>query len=172
MEENKEITFNDLFWNSLDSMKSKLKVRLNGLKKIKPANESIELPTKFRTFLFDAIRWIESAIEAKEDINENEFFKEFKLSESGDIFKGESQKDIPSGRGICITSKNEMIEAKFKHGKIVKGEVKILYSNGEYYSGFVKDGGIKEGKGFYYYSNGDIYDGEFIDNKRVILNDL
>ena len=144
-------------------------MRLNGLKKIKPARENIELPTKFRSFLFDAIRWIETALESKEEINEADFFKEFKLSESGDIFKGESQKEVPSGRGICITSKNEMIEAKFRNGKILKGEAKILYNNGEFYSGTVKDGGIKEGKGFYYYSNGDIYDGEFIDNKRVPL---
>ena len=62
---------------------------------------------------------------------------------------------------------NEIVEGKFKNGKLAKGDAKILFGNGEYYSGTVKDGGIKEGNGFYYYTNGDIYDGEFLNNKRV-----
>lgn len=115
------------------------------------------------------MRWLETALLETEELNEKEFTKDFKLTETGEIFKGESSKDIPNGRGLCISSKNEMIEAKFKNGKIIRGSAKILYYNGEFYTGMVKDAGVKDGKGVYYYSNGDVYDGEFIDNKRVSL---
>ena len=105
MAENKEISYTNLLSESINVLKSKLKARLEGLKKIKPAHSNIELPSKFRVFLFDVTRWIETALLSTEDISDQEFFKEFKLSESGDIFKGESQKNIANGRGICITSK-------------------------------------------------------------------
>lgn len=68
-----------------------------------------------------------------------------------------------------MTAKNDVIEGKFRNGVLVKGTVKVLYANGEFYYGGVKDNGIKEGKGTYYYSNGDIFDGEFVDNKRVLF---
>jgi hypothetical protein len=44
---------------------------------------------------------------------------------------------------------------------------KVLYYNGEFYTGGVAKGGRRNGQGVYYYYNGDVYDGGFLDDKRV-----
>lgn len=45
--------------------------------------------------------------------------------------------------------------------------VRILFSNGEFYTGEISKGGARNGQGVYYYANGDVYDGKFVNNKRI-----
>ena len=43
------------------------------------------------------------------------------------------------GNGILFTLPNEIIEARFEGYQVVDGQVKILYSNGEFYEGNFKN---------------------------------
>jgi len=94
-------------------------------------------------------------------------FKTIKLTISGDLFLGEVENGQANGYGIILTNINLLIEGNFRDGVIEEGKVRILYPDGEVYSGLVKEGGIRQGEGIHYYSNGDIYDGEFMENQRV-----
>jgi len=164
----KDVSFKYICTFPQEQIRAKLKSRLEDLKGIKPAHENINLPSKFDSFLYGASQWLRDAISQEEELQEARFTEVFKLTDSGDIYIGKLDSDTLTGKGICITYKNEVIEGKFKDGKVILGRARILYSNGEYYEGMIKHDGIKDGKGIYYYENGDIYDGEFVDNKRVL----
>ena len=58
-----------------------------------------------------------------------------KFGETGAIFKGEWRDGKPNGNGILFSLPNEIIEARFDGFKIIDGQVKILFTNGEYYEG-------------------------------------
>ena len=64
------------------------------------------------------------------------------------------------GNGILFTLPNEIIEARFEGYQVVDGQVKILYSNGEFYEGNLKNN-MRQNSGQYLYANGDSYDGEW-----------
>jgi hypothetical protein len=168
----KDIKFKNLFDQSQEEIKMKLQTRLDGITNIKPSHININLPAKFSAFIAEVTIWLRNAINQGEAINKKEFLKEFKLTESGEIFQSEKEQSKLSGYGMWITNKNDVIEAKFNDGKLMSGRTRILFANGEYYEGTVKLHGVKEGKGVYYYENGDVYDGEFVDNKRVSQSSL
>lgn len=100
-------------------------------------------------------------------IDQKDFIDDYKLTISGDIFRGKDFSEMPNGFGVLLTNKNELIEAYFKFGYVESGKIRILYSNGEYYEGEAKLHGVRHGEGVHYYANGDIYDGNFVDNLRV-----
>ena len=93
--------------------------------------------------------------------------REFKWTETDDIFKGKHNGKNANGHGVCFTKHNNLIEGFFNENTLNSGMAKILFSNGEFYSGEVTKGGDKNGQGVYYYANGDVYDGHFVDNKRI-----
>ena len=83
-----DITFKNLFSYDSKEIKLKLAKRLKQIKEIWPAHPNIKLPSKFVNFIFEVKQWLESGIRGIETLKENEFFKYFKLTEAGDIFKG------------------------------------------------------------------------------------
>lgn len=92
--------FKNLFSNPQEEIKRKLKLRLSDIRNIKPANNSINLPARLKSFLFEATQWLSGAANSTDDLNELDFFKDIKLSESGDIFKGDLKSNLPHGRGL------------------------------------------------------------------------
>lgn len=88
----------------------------------------------------------------------------FKLT--GSIYRGEWRDDKPMGNGTLFTLPNEIIEARFDGFKIVDGQIKILYTNGEFYEGNCKQSS-RNLAGIHYYINGDYYDGEWVNDRRV-----
>lgn len=117
-------------------------------------------------FVKECVDWLAEGVNAKE-LNHAKYFSKFKITESGDIFKGETYGNISNGKGILLTKKNELIEGYFSYGFVQRGYTKIFFSTGDYYEGFVGKNGVRNGKGVHHYANGDIYDGEFVNNKRV-----
>ena len=86
---------------------------------------------------------------------------------NGVIFKGEWRDDIPHGLGILFTpGPNELIEARFEDWKVVNGQVRILFSNGEFYDGIFEEG-TRHTRGTHYYLNGDHYVGSWHRDQRV-----
>lgn len=61
---------------------------------------------------------------------------------------------------------NEVIEARFDGFRITDGQIKILFSNGEFYEGNFKQNN-RNGVGIHYYKNGDSYDGEWSNDRRI-----
>lgn len=61
------------------------------------------------------------------------------LFTNGAIYKGEWRDGKPMGNGILFSLPNEMIEGKFEGWKVSDGQVKVLFSNGEYYEGIFKN---------------------------------
>jgi len=57
---------------------------------------------------------------------------------TGVIYKGEWRDDKPNGNGTLFTPPNEIIEAKFDQANVQDGQVKILFTNGEFYEGNFK----------------------------------
>ena len=70
------------------------------------------------------------------------------------------------GNGTLFTLPNELIEGRFDGFRIVDGQVKILFQNGEYYEGNFKNN-MRNTTGIHYYTNGDFYDGEWLLDRRV-----
>ena len=58
---------------------------------------------------------------------------------SGAIYKGEWREDKPYGNGMLYSLPNEIVEARFDGYRIVDGQVKILFSNSEFYEGNMKN---------------------------------
>ena len=83
-----DVTFKNLFSYDSKEIKLKLAKKLAQIKEIGPAHPNIILPSKFVNFIFEVKQWLESGIRGIETLKEKEFFKYFKLTESGDIFKG------------------------------------------------------------------------------------
>jgi hypothetical protein len=121
------IELKNLFTKPTVFVKSKLEKRLKCIEKLKPAHKHIKLPKNLALFLRDCAIWLEKAVN-NEEIDEKELLKEFKLSESGDIFRGKYKENKFSG--ICLSGNNELIEAHFADGIIERGKIRILYSNG------------------------------------------
>jgi len=68
--------------------------------------------------------------------------------------------------GILYSFPNEMIECRFDGWKIADNQnVKILFTNGEYYEGHFRNN-LRNDHGTHYYENGDVYDGLWSDDKR------
>lgn len=89
-----------------------------------------------------------------------------KFGETGAIFKGEWRDGKPNGNGILFSLPNEIIEGRFDGFKIIDGQVKILFTNGEYYEGNFKNN-HRNSTGIHYYANADFYDGEWQNDKRI-----
>lgn len=70
------------------------------------------------------------------------------------------------GNGLLFTLPNELIEARFDGYRIIDGQVKFLFTNGEFYEGNFKSN-HRNGTGIHYYKNGDFYDGEWLNDKRI-----
>lgn len=85
---------------------------------------------------------------------------------TGALYKGEWRDGKPQGNGILYTQPNEIIETRFESFKVVDGQVKILFSNGEFYEGNFKNNN-RYGTGIHYYKNGDYYDGEWTNDRRI-----
>ena len=115
-----DVTFKNLFAYPQDVIRAKLAKRMKELKMINPAHENIKLPPRFKTFILDVAQNLRDAISSVEDITAQTLLATFQLTESGDIFKGERSSSSPSGWAICITGKNEIVEGKFKNGKLVR----------------------------------------------------
>ena len=145
---------------------SKLKRRLECIRLIQVAHKNVKIHDELKQFHRECIFWLERITE-QGAIKEVDFLSDLRLTEKGDIFKGDHNGILPNGYGFWISRKNQLIQWRFNKGVIQAGYWRILYSNGEYYEGFVNHGGIRQGEGIHYYINGDIYDGEFVQNKRV-----
>lgn len=89
-----------------------------------------------------------------------------KFGITGSIYRGEWRDDKLMGNGTLFTLPNELIEARFDGFTIVDGQIKILYTNGEFYEGNCKNSS-RNATGVHYYMNGDYYDGEWVNDKRV-----
>ena len=85
---------------------------------------------------------------------------------NGALFRGEWRDDKPFGNGILFSIPGEIIEARFDGYKIVDGQVKILFQNGEFYEGNLKNN-VRSSTGNHYYKNGDVYEGERQNDCRV-----
>jgi len=85
---------------------------------------------------------------------------------SGAIYKGEWRDDVPQGNGLLFSAPNEIIECRFDGWKIIDGQVKILFGNGEFYEGNFKNN-CRHSMGVHHYSNGDCYEGEWMNDKRL-----
>ena len=162
-----ESSMKNLFMNPIDIVKSRLEKRLKKLDRLSPLNKFIKLSSNQCSFMRELKRWLEKAINTDFIIFDEGFVNEYKLTESGDIYKGENNNGFAHGNGIWFTRQNNIVEGKFFNGVVDKGLAKILYSNGEFYTGQVSKGGDRNGHGVYFYSNGDIYDGQFVNNERV-----
>lgn len=80
---------------------------------------------------------------------------------NGVIYKGEWREDVPHGLGLLYTpSPNELIEARFEDWKVVDGQVRILFTNNEFYDGIFEEG-TRHTRGTHYYTNGDHYVGSW-----------
>ena len=161
------VKMKNLFIKPLDIMKSKLEKRLNAINMLIPTNKYIKLSGNQSTFIKECRKWLEKAINTDIIVADESFINEFNLTESGDIYKGDNNKEYAHGNGVWFTQQNNLVEGKFFFGAIEKGLAKILYSNGEFYSGQVNRGGDRNGQGVYFYSNGDVYDGQYINNDRI-----
>jgi hypothetical protein len=67
---------------------------------------------------------------------------------------------------VLFSLPNELIEARFDGFKLLDGQVKILFSNGEFYEGNFKHN-HRNSTGIHYYKNGDFYDGEWLNDRRI-----
>jgi hypothetical protein len=162
--------------NSAKTMKLKFEKRLVEISIVQPASDKIKLSPNQDQFLKDCKKWLQKGINEPKYFDDDTFMAEFRWTETDDIFKGQHNGVSAHGHGICFNHQNDLIEGVFAHGKISHGLAKILYSNGEYYTGQVEHAGLKTGRGIYYYANSDIYDGQFIKdnrigNSRLIFND-
>lgn len=85
---------------------------------------------------------------------------------NGAIYKGDWKEGRPWGPGTLFSFPNELIEAKFDGFRILdNSQVKILFSNGEFYEGPLKSN-QRHGHGNHHYENGDIYEGPWDFDKR------
>ncbi len=76
------------------------------------------------------------------------------------------REDKPMGIGLLFSLPNELMEARFDGYQLIDGQVKILFSNGEFYEGNFKHN-YRNGVGVHYYKNGDFYDGEWLNDRRI-----
>lgn len=90
---------------------------------------------------------------------------------NGCIYKGEWRDGKPQGQGIFFSPPGEFVEGRFEGWRISDGQVKILFSNGEFYMGNFKDD-ARHGVGSMFYKNGDIYEGEWDHDKRCKYSKL
>ncbi|CAI2384134.1 unnamed protein product [Moneuplotes crassus] len=148
-------------------MMRKFAQRYEELLALKPATKKIKLSPNQKQFIRDCKKWLKRALQDPNLLQKEDFVDEFKWTQTDDIFKGQHNGLNAQGHGVCFTRTNNLIEGIFKENTLTKGIAKILYSNGEYFSGEVTQGGLKNGKGTYYYSNGDRYDGQFLNDKRI-----
>ncbi len=88
-----------------------------------------------------------------------------KFGLTGSIYRGEWQDGKPYGNGTLFTLPNEIIEARFDGFRVADGQMKILFTNGEFYEGNCKKG-LRNSTGVHYYLNGDIYDGKWSLGRR------
>jgi hypothetical protein len=44
------------------------------------------------------------------------FLKEFHLTKTGDLYKGEHAEGLPNGHGVAMTSKGNLLEGVFRKG--------------------------------------------------------
>ena len=65
------------------------------------------------SFLRGLIRLFEKLL-ANDRIDEQELMEEFRLTTSGDVFRGNDEGPIPNGYGVLLTNKNHLIEGFFK----------------------------------------------------------
>lgn len=65
-----------------------------------------------------------------------------------------------------FTLPNEILEGRFDGFRLVDGQVKILFVNGEFYEGNFKSN-QRNSTGIHYYQNGDFYDGEWTNDRRI-----
>jgi antitoxin component YwqK of YwqJK toxin-antitoxin module len=89
-----------------------------------------------------------------------------KFGLTGSIYRGEWRDGRPQGNGTLFTLPNEIIEARFDGYKIADGQIKILFTNGEFYEGNCKNS-MRNAAGVHYYLNGDFYDGEWQMGRRA-----
>lgn len=160
------IDLKDLFDKYPIVIISKFQKRLECIQELKPAHAKISIAQDMKFFHLECQTWLKRAISSRGKFSP-EFLNEMKFTESGDMFKGEHNGQEPNGLGLCLTRKNQLIQARYKSGVIQSGFCRILYPNGEYYEGSVKKGGIRHGAGRHFYQNGDVYDGGFVNNLRV-----
>lgn len=90
---------------------------------------------------------------------------------NGCIYRGAWKEDRPHGLGFLFTPRNEIIEGRFEDWKVADGQVKILFSNGEFYEGNMKNN-MRNSNGEHHYLNGDIYNGDWQNDKRVGFNKI
>lgn len=62
-----------------------------------------------------------------------------KFAVNGSIYKGEWRDGKPFGNGIFFSLPCEVIEARFDGYRIVDGQLKALFTNGEFYDGHVRN---------------------------------
>ena len=60
-----------------------------------------------------------------------------KFALNGSIYKGEWRDDKPSGNGVLYSLPGEVIEARFDGYRVLDGQLKALFTNGEFYDGHV-----------------------------------
>ena len=85
---------------------------------------------------------------------------------NGAIYKGEWKHDKPCGLGNLFCPPNEIIEGKFDNWELQNSQMKILFSNGEFYEGNFENN-ARNSTGTHYYKNGDYFDGDWEKDKRI-----
>lgn len=89
-----------------------------------------------------------------------------KFACNGSIYKGEWRDDKPFGSGTFFSLPCEVIEARFDGFHVIDGQIKVLFTNGEFYEGHVKNS-QRNGQGQHNYKNGDSYEGEWQNDCRI-----
>ncbi len=110
------------------------------------------------------------------------------FSATGDIYEGQFEKDVITGKGIMKYANGDLYDGYFKNGK-KDGEGIFSYANGNSYEGYFKndvrsgygvftwgesgakykgnfENDLKNGDGVMTYDNGDRYEGTFKDDMR------
>lgn len=85
---------------SVAVMKGKFEERLSALGEVKAVNSKIKLSSNQKTFLRECSRWLQKGMDNQRFFNDDNYIKEFKLTESNDIFKGEHNGTTAHGHGI------------------------------------------------------------------------
>lgn len=86
------------------------------------------LPTEFIEFMEACKEWLTKIISLHK-LNEKSFGDEFQITPLGDIYSKSSVKK----RGICLTSKTQIISGEFKNGLLQSSEATILLKDGQLY---------------------------------------
>lgn len=121
-----KISLKGLFKDAGNIVKLKLKRRLEQITKLEAFEH--RLPNEFIEFMSTCKRWLSNIISLHK-LNEKSFGDKFQITPLGDIYLKSGDKK----RGICLTSKTQIISGEFKNGLLQSGEATVLLKDGQLY---------------------------------------